>query len=173
MGPDATLEVDAEVGLVDGETAEVATAEIDLKTEAGSVVAQSTTEAVSGCVDLHIVADSVAHPEETNDARIKNVRKADSMGTITAEPLAVPEKKMRADDTLLVGSEAEEKKHAQRLSNEARAKRNAKSTQRQRARKASISGRQNITETDGAQEAEDTDGEGKSENSTEHLHGLI
>ena len=102
------------------------------------------------------------------------VRKAEFMGTTTAEPQAVPEKKIKhtEDDALLVESETEKESHAKRLSIETRAKRNAKSTQRQRARKASISGRQNITETDGAQEAEDTDGTGKFENSTEHLHGL-
>ncbi len=74
------------------------------------------------------------------------------MGTIIAEPQVVPEKKMRrADGALLVESEDEinasssghgsgEMKPRAIRSDEARARKNAKSTQRQRARKASITG---------------------------------
>ena len=94
------------------------------------------------------------------------------MGTITAEPLAVPEKKMKytEDGVLSAESETEKKSHAKR-SEEARARKRAKNTQRQRARKASISGRQNMAKPDGAQEAEETDGPGKCGNSSEHSYG--
>ncbi len=64
-------------------------------------------ETAAGRVCLHIGAESVVIPEETNDARVKNVRKAESMGTTTTEPLAVPGKKMRADGTLLVENETD------------------------------------------------------------------
>ena len=82
---------------------------MDPKSGAGLVAALSGTEDVRGCVGLHIEADTAVHPEETNDARVKKVRKADSMGTITAEPLAVPEKKMKRteDDVLSLESETE------------------------------------------------------------------
>ena len=125
-GPDAILGADAEVvGLVGVEaaevqvdphlravsgpdfiTVEVAVAEGGLQIGVGSVVAPAVTENVSGCAGLHIEAESVANPETMNDARLKKVRKAESMGTATAEPLAFPEKKMRADDALLVEIEA-------------------------------------------------------------------
>jgi hypothetical protein len=117
-------------------------------------------------------------------ARVKNVRKIDSMEITVAEPLASPEKKMRrADGVPLVESEAETnagsagpglgemKSHSIR-SDEARARRNAKRNQRQRRRKASISGGQNKIEIDGTQEAKVTEGAGKWGNSTEHSHGL-
>ena len=107
----------------------------------------------------------------------------ESMGTITAEPQAVPEKKMRsADDASSVESEDETnaitsgpdsgggKSHTKR-SEEARARKNAKDTQPQRARKASISVKENMAETDAAQEAVATDGSGKCENSSEHPNG--
>ena len=58
----------------------------------------AAVETAAGRVCLHIGAEAVAIPEETNDARVKNVRKAESMRTTTAEPLAVPEKKMRSAD---------------------------------------------------------------------------
>ena len=70
-------------------------------------VAVTDSVDVSGCIDPHIGADSVADPEATNGARSKKGRKAESMGMATAELLEVPEKKMRrADGVLLVVSEA-------------------------------------------------------------------
>ena len=47
----------------------------------------------------YTLRSTVAHPEETNDARFKKVRKAEYMGTTKTKPLAVPEKKMRRADT--------------------------------------------------------------------------
>ena len=107
----------------------------------------------------------------------------ESMGTTSAEPQAVPEKKRRSDGVVLVEDEAEinassaglesgEMKSCARRSDEARARKSAKNTQRQRARKASISGSRNMAETDSAQEADETEGSGKCGNSTEHSHGL-
>ena len=85
-----------------------AAAEVGLKTGAGFVVASAFTEDVSGCAGLHIEADSFANPEAANDARFKKVRKAESMGTTTAEPLAVPEKKRkRVDGAFSAESEGE------------------------------------------------------------------
>ena len=106
------------------------------------------------------------------------------MGTITAEPQAVPEKKMRrADDAFSVeiedeinasssGLDSGEMKSRAIRSDEARMRKNAKHRQRQRARKASINCSQNKTEAEGAQEAEETDRMGKWETSTENSHGL-
>ena len=86
------------------------------------------------------------------------MRKADSMGTITAEPLAVPEKKMkRTEDNVLSAESETEMKFCAIRSDEARARRKATKKQHQRARKASIRGIQNMTETDGAQEAEEAE----------------
>ena len=64
-------------------------------------VAVAITDDVSGCIDPYIEDVSVADPEATNGARSKKGRKAESMGMATAEPLEVPEKKMRADGVLL------------------------------------------------------------------------
>ena len=80
---------------------------MDLTPGAGLVAALSGTEDVRRCVGLHIETDSAVHPEETNDARVKKVRKADSMGTITAEPLAVPEKKMKRTEDGVLSAESE------------------------------------------------------------------
>ena len=81
--------------------------------------------------------------EATNDARPKEVRKAEATETATAEPLTFPETKMRrVDGAPLVESEAETiadsaglesgviKSRAIR-SDEARARKNAKHSQRQ------------------------------------------
>ena len=139
---------------------------MDLTTGAGFVVALSGTEDGSGCIGiLHCEVVSVAHPEETYDARVKKVRKAESAGTTAAEPLAAPNKKMRsADGVVLVANNAitsgpgsgGRKSHAKR-SEEARARRKATKKKHQEARKASIRGLQNMTETDGVQEEEEAD----------------
>ena len=109
--------------------------------------------------------------------------KTESMGTTTAEPQVVPEKKMRrADGAILAenedetnainsGLDSKEMKSGARRSDEARARKNAKDYQRRRAQKANIKSSQNKTEVDGAQEAEETDGPGKCGNSSEHSHG--
>ena len=107
------------------------------------------------------------------------------METATAEPLAFHENKMRrVDGAFLVESEAEiivdsaglesgDVKSGARRSDEARARKNAKSHQRRRARKANINCSQNMTtEINSAQEAEETDGTGKWEDSTELFYGL-
>ena len=91
------------------------------------------------------------------------------MGTTTAEPQAVPEKKMRsADDAPTAESEEEtnaitsgpdsggREPHAKR-SEEARARRKTTKKQHQRTRKASIRDIQHMTEPDGAQEAEEAE----------------
>ena len=64
---------------------------------------------MGGRLGLHIEADSIAYRATATvyGASFKKVRKAESMGIITAEPLEAPEKKMRrADGVLLVESEA-------------------------------------------------------------------
>ena len=95
------------------------------------------------------------------------------MGTTTAEPKDVPEKKIKytEDDALLVESEAEKKSRTIR-SDETRVRRHAKRNQRQNARKANTSANKNKTEIDGAQEAEEADGPGKWVMSSEYSHGL-
>ena len=167
-----SLRVERAISAADPTAAKTIEAKKVFTIGATKVEKPTAVEVAAGRVGLHLGAESVANPEETNDARVKNVRKAESMGTTTAEPLAAPEKKIRytEDDALLVESEAERKSHAKR-SEEARARKRAKNTQRQRARKASISGRQNMAKPDGAQEAEETDGSGKCGNSSEHSHG--
>jgi len=135
-------------------------------------------------IDLHVSAEPENDHKVMMSARVKNVRKVNSMEITVAEPLASPEKKMRrADGVPLVESEAEtsarsagtgsgEKKSRVIRSDEARARRHAKRNQRQRTRKANISDSKNKSETDGAQEAEETEGKGKWEMSTEYSHGL-
>ena len=104
------VQVDLHIRAVSGAdliTAEVAAAEVDLKTGAGIVVALAVTEDVRGCLGLHIEADSGVDPKATNDTRHKKVRKAEAMETATAEPQVVPEDKTRrVDGALLVESEA-------------------------------------------------------------------
>ena len=70
---------------------------------AGFDVTVATTEDVSGCIET----DSVSTSEATSGTRFKKVRKAEALGTATAESLAAPEKKMRAEGVLLVESEAD------------------------------------------------------------------
>jgi hypothetical protein len=124
-------------------------------------------------IDLHVGAEPENDNKVMMSARVKNVRKVDSMEITVAEPLASPEKKMRrADGVPLVESEAETnagsagtgseemKSHARRRSDEARARRKAVCKQRQRTRKAS-SGIQLVIETDSTQEAEEAEGPGK------------
>jgi len=149
---------------------------------AGFDVTVATTVDVSGCIGPHIETDSVSTSEAPSGTRFKKVRKAEALGTATAESLAAPEKKMRAEGVLLVESEAETnssaglesgetKSHARR-SDEARTRKNLKDSLRQRAKTSRISSSKNMAETDSAQEAEGTEGPGKCENSTEHPHGL-
>ena len=108
----------------------------------------------------------------------------ESMGTTAAEPQAVPEKKMRRADGVVLEENEDEtnaitsgpdsggrESHAKR-SEEARARRHAKRNRRQNARKANTSAIKNKTETDGTQEAEETDGTGKWVMSSEYSHGL-
>ena len=149
MGEGCLANVDPTSG-ADFITAEVA-AEGDLETGAGTAVALAATEDVSGCVGIHIEADSVVDSEAPNDARLKKARKAEAMETATAEPQAFPEKKMRrADGVLTVESGAEtivgsaglesgEIKSRAKRTDEARVRRHAKRNQRQSARKASTS----------------------------------
>ena len=85
----------------------VAEVETFLKGGAGSGDELTAAEDVGGCLDPHIEADSIAYREIIHGARIKKPRKAEAMGTATAEPLAVPEKKRRVDGVFLVESEAE------------------------------------------------------------------
>jgi hypothetical protein len=88
-------------------TPEVAEVETALKSGAGSDDDLTAAEDVGGRLGLHIEADSIAYRATVYGASFKKVRKAESMGITTAEPLEVPEKKMRrADGELLVGSEA-------------------------------------------------------------------
>ena len=73
--------------------------------EAAPIVTNAATAGVE--IDLHVGAEPEADHKVMMSARVKNVRKADSMETTVAEPLAVPEKKMRrAERALLVESEA-------------------------------------------------------------------
>ena len=108
VGPDAVLEEDVETAEVESRSGtDFITTEIDLKTGAGFVAALSGTEDVRGCVGLHIEADSAVHPEETNDAGVKKVRKAESMETALAEPLVAPYKKMKRTDDVVLSVESE------------------------------------------------------------------
>ena len=74
---------------------------------AGFDVTVATTEDVSGCIGPHIETDSVSTSEAPSGTRFKKVRKAEALGTATAESLAAPEKKMRAEGVLLVESVAD------------------------------------------------------------------
>ena len=201
VGSGEFVEADGEVDRVDVEAAEVeadlhlravsgadytaaeAAAEVSLKTGAGFDVAVAITEDVNELIDLRTEIDSVANSEATSDTRFKKVRKAEAMGTAAAEPLAVPEKKRRVDGVFSVESEAEtnagfaglgsgEMQSRAIRSDEARARKRAKNTQRQRARMASTKSSHNMTETDSAQEVKVTEGPGKWEDSTEYSHGL-
>ena len=74
--------------------------------EAAPNVTNAETDGVE--IDLHVGAEPEADHKVMISARAKNVRKAYSMATNVAEPLAVPEKKMRrAEGELLVESEAD------------------------------------------------------------------
>ena len=79
------------------------------------------------------------------------------MGTITAEPLAVPEKKTKRTEDDVLSAESETKMKSRVRSDDARARRKATKKQHQEARKASIRGLQNMTETDGVQEEEEAE----------------
>ena len=90
---------------VDLQSGATLSTDLTVSAVAGAVfdVAAAITDDVSGCIDPHIETDSVANPEATNGTRFKKVRKAESLGTTTAESLEVPEKKMRrADGVFLV-----------------------------------------------------------------------
>ena len=54
-------------------------------------------------IDLHVGAEPEADHKVMMSARVKNVRKVDSMETNAAEPLAVPEKKTRRAEGELLG----------------------------------------------------------------------
>ena len=55
---------------------------------------------------LALSAEPEADHKVMMSARVKNVRKVDSMETNVAEPLASPEKKMRRADGVLLGESA-------------------------------------------------------------------
>ena len=89
-------------------TLEAVEVEAGLKGRAGSVDELTAADDLGGCVGLQGKADNAAYPETIHDARLKKMRKAESMGTTTAEPHLVPETKMRrVDGTPSVESEDE------------------------------------------------------------------